>query len=244
MSDQGNSSFPQGQPIKVRIRKLRSEQPPLTPEQKQQRNAELDRTIAEIIPALAEVTVSGQVQQDSLKIAEEIRKQRAAEDEAERKSELQELGDIYNMGVSNPVDFQFPKGPWKQKSRQTPRKVVLSHYQYEMINYQRMLMRKNIWYYRDRMSVPRGPCPLHVLKDCWVQGVIDENTLVWGGGLYDWLPIKNVKLLIPMIRTPEVQLGAWMKKTFALKPALNRIREERKGVRPESNLSDQVSRMR
>jgi hypothetical protein len=28
--------------------------------------------------------------------------------------------------------------------------------------------------------VPRGPCPLHVLKDCWVQGVIDENTLVWG----------------------------------------------------------------
>lgn len=33
---------------------------------------------------------------------------------------------------------------------------------------------------RDRMSVPRGPCPLHVLKDCWVQGVIDENTLVWG----------------------------------------------------------------
>jgi hypothetical protein len=30
------------------------------------------------------------------------------------------------------------------------------------------------------MSVPRGPCPLHVLKDCWVQGVVDENTLVWG----------------------------------------------------------------
>jgi hypothetical protein len=33
---------------------------------------------------------------------------------------------------------------------------------------------------RDRMSVPRGPCPLHVLKDCWVQGIVDENTLVWG----------------------------------------------------------------
>ena len=53
------------------------------------------------------------------------------------------------------------------------------------------------------MSVPRGPCPLHVLKDAWVQGVIDENTLVWGHGLYDWLPAKNVKLLLPMIRTPE-----------------------------------------
>jgi hypothetical protein len=53
------------------------------------------------------------------------------------------------------------------------------------------------------MSVPRGPCPLHVLKDAWVQGVVDENTLVWGHGLYDWLPAKNVKLLLPMIRTPE-----------------------------------------
>ncbi len=36
-----------------------------------------------------------------------------------------------------------------------------------------------------------------------MQGVIDENTLVWGQGLYDWLPAKNVKLLLPMIRTPE-----------------------------------------
>lgn len=55
----------------------------------------------------------------------------------------------------------------------------------------------------DRMSVPRGPCPLHVLKDAWVQGAIDENTMVWGHGLYDWLPAKNVKLLLPMVRTPE-----------------------------------------
>ena len=35
------------------------------------------------------------------------------------------------------------------------------------------------------------------------QGVIDENTLMWGQGLYDWLPAKNCKLLLPMIRTPE-----------------------------------------
>ena len=53
------------------------------------------------------------------------------------------------------------------------------------------------------MSVPRGPCPLHVMKDAWVQGVIDQDTLVWGHGLADWLPAKNVKLLLPMIRTPE-----------------------------------------
>ena len=39
------------------------------------------------------------------------------------------------------------------------------------------------------------------------QGVVDENTLVWGQGLYDWLPMKNVKLLLPMIRTPEGVAG-------------------------------------
>lgn len=32
----------------------------------------------------------------------------------------------------------------------------------------------------DRMSVPRGPCSLPVLREAWTQGVVDENTLVWG----------------------------------------------------------------
>ena len=33
---------------------------------------------------------------------------------------------------------------------------------------------------RDRMSTPRGPCSLPVLREAWTQGVVDENTLVWG----------------------------------------------------------------
>lgn len=33
----------------------------------------------------------------------------------------------------------------------------------------------------DRMSVPRGPCSLPVLREAWVDGVIDENTLVCVG---------------------------------------------------------------
>jgi hypothetical protein len=36
-----------------------------------------------------------------------------------------------------------------------------------------------------------------------VAGVIDEDTLVWGHGLMDWLPIRNVRTLVPQIRTPE-----------------------------------------
>lgn len=33
---------------------------------------------------------------------------------------------------------------------------------------------------RDRLSTPRGPCSLPVLREAWTQGVIDANTLVWG----------------------------------------------------------------
>ncbi len=158
-----------------------------------------------------------------------------------------------------------------------------------MVDYVRLATRKNIWYYRDRMSVPRGPCPLPVLRECWVSGIIDENTLVWGQGLADWLPIRNVRTLVAQIRTPEgahisraafassclrslaatcsgmplqpistspstvvtleahagvscapeelhepfaariaaVQLATWVKRTFALKPALESIRKHR-----------------
>jgi hypothetical protein len=39
-----------------------------------------------------------------------------------------------------------------------------------------------------------------------LQGVVDENTLVWGQGLIDWLPMRNVKLLVAQVRTPE---GEW-----------------------------------
>ena len=42
-----------------------------------------------------------------------------------------------------------------------------------------------------------------MLRECWVHGIIDENTLVWGQGLVDWLPIRNVRTLVAQIRTPE-----------------------------------------
>ena len=46
-----------------------------------------------------------------------------------------------------------------------------------------------------------------------MNGIIDENTLIWGQGLADWLPVKNVRTLVPQIRTVEVQVATWMKKT-------------------------------
>lgn len=80
-----------------------------------------------------------------------------------------------------------------------------------------------------------------MLREAWVQGVIDENTLIWGQGLADWLPVRNVRTLVPQIRTVEVQIATWVKKTFALQPALNRARKQRAAERPVQN--PQVDRM-
>lgn len=69
--------------------------------------------------------------------------------------------------------------------------------------YMRHPIAENVWYYRDRMSTPRGPCTLPVLREAWVNGVIDEKTLVWGQGLADWLPARNVTNLVWQVETLE-----------------------------------------
>ena len=115
------------------------------------------------------------------------------------------------------------------------------HYERTVVDYVRGATAKNVWYYRDRLSTPRGPCTLPVLRECWVNGIIDENTLVWGQGLADWLPVKNVRTLVPQIRTMEVQVATWMKKTFSLKPSLAKVRKERAGARV--GVSSQVDDM-
>ena len=72
-----------------------------------------------------------------------------------------------------------------------------------------------------------------VLREAWIHGVVDEHTLVWGKGLMDWLPIRNVRALVPQIRTVEVQLATWVKRTMVLGPALRAVRKQRKDQRPE-----------
>ena len=83
------------------------------------------------------------------------------------------------------------------------------------------------------MNVPRGPCTMPVLREAWIHGVVDEHTLVWGKGLMDWLPARNVRALVPQIRTVEVQLATWVKRNLVLGPALRAVRKQRKNERPE-----------
>lgn len=131
---------------KVRVHKLRGA-PSQQVRQSPAMQDAMDRRIAEIIPGLAELNVSGSDRDAALGAARAVREQRLQR-ELRLADELRELRDIYDMSVPNAVDGDAPKGPWKQQLRAKPRRIVLSPYQYEMINYQRMLLRKNIWYYR------------------------------------------------------------------------------------------------
>jgi hypothetical protein len=51
-------------------------------------------------------------------------------------------------------------------------------------------------------------------------------------------------LLHCLLSQPAVRFGAWVKRTFSLKPALERIREGRREARSPELLSQQVERMR
>lgn len=109
-----------------------------------------------------------------------------------------------DQGAPKRRDAQFAEDVGRKITpRRVPPFASMTFEQKQAVDYIRTATRKNIWYYRDRLNVARGPCSLPVLRECWVQGIIDEHTLVWGQGLGDWLPVRNVRTLTAQIRTVE-----------------------------------------
>jgi len=89
------------------------------------------------------------------------------------------------------------------------------------------VLEDNVWYYRDRAGVPRGPCTTGTLRTCWINGIIDQYTLVWGMGLGEWLPVRNVTSLEAIIRNAETIVLSAAKYKLLLEPALKRKALER-----------------
>mmetsp|Transcript_2892 Transcript_2892/g.5586 ORF Transcript_2892/g.5586 Transcript_2892/m.5586 type:complete len:93 (+) Transcript_2892:181-459(+) len=84
--------------------------------------------------------------------------------------------------------------------------IILTLNQKSQIDYIKTAIKENIWYYRDRLNISRGPCDIYLLRKCWINGIIDQNTLIWGIGLDDWVPLRNIRNLIILIRIPEGKL--------------------------------------
>lgn len=135
---------------KVRVHKVRSKAPsPI--QQSSKTAASMDKRISEILPNLADLSLSDPAMSGARETAREIRMQRLKQ-EQQVAQELLELEDIYDFSKRHPVDYKRPEVPFTQKIKPRARQIRLSPYQYEMINYQRMLMRKNIYYYRYNRS--------------------------------------------------------------------------------------------
>ena len=135
---------------------------------------------------------------------------------------------------------QYPprrRPPWERRRPET------SYYDAALFNMVVTMTRWNVWYYRDRMSTPRGPAPITSLRQAWSNGVIDENTLVWGEGLMDWIPIKNVTTLVGQIRTPQVRVATFLKKKLVLEPLYAQARRRRARKGTQKMVSKQVRNM-
>uniref|UniRef100_A0A6U0BPF2 GYF domain-containing protein n=1 Tax=Ostreococcus mediterraneus TaxID=1486918 RepID=A0A6U0BPF2_9CHLO len=102
----------------------------------------------------------------------------------------------------------------------------------------------NVWFYRDRTGKVRGPAPMGSLRQCWVNGVVDEHTLVWGNGLCEWVPVRNVRGLVANIRNPPTIFMHWLMRKFvdtdAKLEATRRERHERGEARSVTLRGDDV----
>ncbi|CAG9461145.1 unnamed protein product [Pedinophyceae sp. YPF-701] len=137
-------------------------------------------------------------------------------------------------------DAAVDDSKWEEKQRVPPSKIDGDIKEYMKIQYCRDMTARNVWYYRDRLSTPRGPCTLSTLREAWVTGTVDENTLVWGEGLGDFIPIRNVRTLVAQIRTPEVKLATWLNKKLLIEPRLRMARKARGEAAARSNQVDNM----
>lgn len=100
-------------------------------------------------------------------------------------------------------------------------------------HYAFLALEDNIWYYRDRLNLPRGPCPLSTLRTCYVNGLVDENSLVWGQGLEEWVPMRNVRSLPALVRNLETCTMKWWKESTSKiwkKPGNSKVVARPKGA--------------
>lgn len=106
--------------------------------------------------------------------------------------------DIFDPKIQNapPSDKPWEFKPFPGRKEITDSDLFIMYYI-------RCMNKRIPYYYRDRCGVTRGPATIPIMKEAWINGLIDENTLVWGQGQVEYLPIKNVRYLTGQIRSPE-----------------------------------------
>lgn len=68
---------------------------------------------------------------------------------------------------------------------------------------------------------------IDVLKKCWINGIVDENTLMWGNGLGDWVPMRNIRGMADVLHEPIVVFLKWATQKVAYPRAERRANRQR-----------------
>uniref|UniRef100_A0A7S0SEB6 GYF domain-containing protein n=1 Tax=Mantoniella antarctica TaxID=81844 RepID=A0A7S0SEB6_9CHLO len=89
------------------------------------------------------------------------------------------------------------------------------------------LIYNKIFWYRDRSGLPRGPMTVDVLKRCWVNGIVDENTLMWGNGQGDWVPLRNLRGMAEVLHNPMIVFLKWVNEKVAYPKEERRANRQR-----------------
>eukprot|EP00238_Polyblepharides_amylifera_P000755 CAMPEP_0196572352 /NCGR_PEP_ID=MMETSP1081-20130531/2422_1 /TAXON_ID=36882 /ORGANISM="Pyramimonas amylifera, Strain CCMP720" /LENGTH=127 /DNA_ID=CAMNT_0041889649 /DNA_START=332 /DNA_END=718 /DNA_ORIENTATION=+ len=94
---------------------------------------------------------------------------------------------------------------------------------------------------------------MSTLRAAWVEGIVDEHTLVWGLGLEEWLPVRNVRALPSLIRNFETVFLTWFKRVTYMAPQhsvrkMSKLSEMRNNIRktkgPDVELPKEVPQMK
>mmetsp|Transcript_19326 Transcript_19326/g.34899 ORF Transcript_19326/g.34899 Transcript_19326/m.34899 type:complete len:275 (-) Transcript_19326:349-1173(-) len=145
------------------------------------------------------------------------------EKEKELRDIMVELKTVLDFNRPHPVDNMRPEDivTSVEPVANVARKKLTQRQAADLVNHA-MQFGSNVWYYKDRLGVARGPCTIPILKKAWMKNLIDYDTMVWSVGLVDWVPVAHASYLAAYIESPEVRFGRWLFHTFNVKPRLDR----------------------
>jgi hypothetical protein len=87
---------------------------------------------------------------------------------------------------------------------------------------------------------------IDTVKKCWIGGIIDEHTLVWGNGLGDWVPLRNIRGMGHVLNDPRTRFLKWITQKVAFPRAevranRDRLYEEGKAASPVMKSREEVA---
>lgn len=67
---------------------------------------------------------------------------------------------------------------------------------------------------------------METLKKCYVNGIVDQHTLMWGDGLGDWIPLRNIRGMNHALDDPRTRFARFIVNRFSFPKAERRANRD------------------